>query len=216
MPELTARAAPPLAHHFVTMRQQTEAARLGMWLFLVSEVLLFTGLFTAYSVYRFLYAGVFEEASRHGVELWAGTTNTFVLITSSLTVALAFHFARLGRGRLAAALLVVSLLLGFVFLGIKAVEYTNHFHEGQLPGKYYTFAEVQGPGASMFFTLYFIMTGLHGAHVVVGMTVLAVMAVRAWREEFGPEHYAPIEIAGLYWHLVDLIWIFLYPLLYLI
>ncbi len=216
MPELTARAAPPLAHHFVDMRQQTEAARLGMWLFLASEVLLFTGLFTAYSIYRYLYAGVFEEASRKGVELWAGTTNTFVLITSSLTVALAIHFARLGRGKLAAALLGVSLLLGCAFLGIKAIEYANHFHEGQLPGKFYTFAEVQGPGASMFFTLYFIMTGLHGLHVIAGMTVLAVMAVRAWREEFGPEHYAPIEIAGLYWHLVDLIWIFLYPLLYLI
>ncbi len=216
MPELSVHAEPPLAHHFVSMKQQTEAARLGMWLFLVSEILLFTGLFTAYAVYRFLYPGVFEEASRHGVELWAGTTNTFVLITSSLTVALGYHYAKEGRGRLAAALLGVSLLLGFVFLGIKAVEYLNHFQEGQLPGKFYHFAEVQGPGASMFFTLYFIMTGLHGAHVVVGMTALAVMAVRAWREEFGPNHFAPIEVAGLYWHLVDLIWIFLYPLLYLI
>ncbi len=204
-----------LAHHFPSLEQQEHAARLGMWLFLATEVLLFTGLFTAYSVYRYLFSGVFAEASRH-IDTGIGTANTFVLITSSLTVALGLHFAKESRGRIAALCLAATLALGAAFMVLKAVEYSHHFAEGQLPGRFYGYPGVQGPGASMFFTLYFLMTGLHGIHVLAGMTVLAVLMVKAWRGGYSHAYYTPMEMGGLYWHLVDLIWIFLYPLLYLI
>jgi cytochrome c oxidase subunit 3 len=204
-----------VAHHFPNAAIQRYAERLGMWLFLSTEVLLFAGLFLAYTLYRYLYPETFQAASRH-LDVVLGTTNTVVLISSSLTVALALHAARLGKSRQAAVLLFVSLLAGFIFLGIKGVEYSHKFHEGALPGRYYSFHEVQGPGASMFFTIYFFLTGLHAFHVVIGMGVLLWVAIRAWRNEFTPAYHVPVELGGLYWHLVDLVWIFLYPLLYLI
>ncbi len=204
-----------LAHHFPDLEKQTHAARLGMWLFLATEVMLFTGLFTAYSVSRYLFSETFRQASQR-IDVGIGTANTFVLITSSLTAALALHFSKEGRGRLAAALLSVTVAFGLVFMVLKAVEYRHHFEEGQLPGPYYAFAEVQGPGASMFFTLYFLMTGLHGIHVLVGMGVLSVVAISTWRGAFSRAYHTPVELGALYWHLVDLIWIFLFPLLYLI
>jgi cytochrome c oxidase subunit 3 len=204
-----------VAHHFPNLRQQEHAARLGMWLFLATELLLFGGLFTAYSVYRFLYPEGFAEASHH-LSVAAGTINTIVLITSSLTVALAHHFAHHGKGRAAALLLLVTLGFAVVFLGIKAWEWTTDFHEGLLPGRYFSSPELNAVGAPMFFTLYFILTGLHGLHVVIGMGVLAVMMVLSWRGTFDTGYSTPVELGGMYWHLVDLIWIFLYPLLYLI
>lgn len=204
-----------LAHHFPNLEQQTHASRLGMWIFLSTEILLFTALFTAYSVYRYLFYDTFQAASRH-IDTGIGTANTYVLITSSLTVALAFHFTKENRSKLAALCLAITVLFGVTFMVLKAVEYTHHFREGQLPGQYYTYQEVQGPGVTLFFTLYFFMTGLHGLHVLVGMGVLSVVGVRAWRGEYGSEYHTPVELGGLYWHLVDLIWIFLYPLLYLI
>jgi cytochrome c oxidase subunit 3 len=209
------RNASFLAHHFESLEKQTHAARLGMWLFLASEVLLFTALFAAYGVYRYLFQDTFAEASRH-IETWIGLVNTVVLVTSSFTVALGLNRATRGDGRGTALFFGLSVALALVFLGFKALEYSHHFQEGQLPGKYYTYAEVQGPGAAMFFALYFIITGLHGVHVVVGMTVLAVVGVRAGRGAFTAEYHVPVELAGLYWHLVDLIWIFVFPLIYLI
>ncbi|GAC1599210.1 MAG: cytochrome c oxidase subunit 3 family protein [Myxococcales bacterium] len=204
-----------LGHHFKDLAQQNEAVRLGMWLFLATEVLLFAGLFTAYAYYRFQFPEGFAQASRH-VDLWAGTLNTFVLITSSLTAALAIHFARTDRKNLAVLCLVATLLMAFAFLGIKSIEYLHKFHEGALPGRYYHFEEVQIPGAPMYFTIYFLATGLHAIHVIVGMTVLAILAVKTARGRFSSGYYTGLELGGLYWHLVDLIWIFLYPLLYLI
>ncbi len=204
-----------VAHHFPNLRQQEHAARLGRWLFLATELLLFGGLFTAYSVYRYLYPAAFAASSEH-LSVAAGTINTIVLITSSLTVALAHHFAHHRRGRLAALCLAITLAFGVVFLCIKGWEWTHDFHEGLLPGRYFHSDELNVIGAPMFFTLYFILTGLHGLHVVVGMTVLAILAVMSWRGSFDHGYSTPMELGGMYWHLVDLIWIFLYPLLYLI
>jgi cytochrome c oxidase subunit 3 len=204
-----------VAHHFPDLPTQAHAARLGMWLFLATEILLFAGLFTAYALYRMLYPSAFHGASLL-IETSMGALNTAVLITSSLTVALAYHFSRQSKGKLAAALLGITLLLGLVFLMVKYVEYSHHFHEGHLPGRFYRYAGLTVPGASMFWTMYFLMTGLHGIHVVAGMGVLAWLAVGSWRGSYGGAYTSPIEVGGMYWHLVDLVWIFLFPLLYLI
>ncbi|HVE87672.1 MAG TPA: cytochrome c oxidase subunit 3 family protein [Myxococcales bacterium] len=205
----------PLAHHFRTAQAQRQAERLGMWLFLANEVLLFAGLFCGYTLYRYLYPVTFHLASAK-LDVTLGTVNTVILISSSLTVALAHHFAHQDRSRLAGALLFLSVLAGFAFLGIKAVEYGHKFEEGLLPGRYYHSEDLVAPGASMFFTVYFLTTGLHAIHVIIGMGVLTWIGIRAWRREFHPNHSIPVELAGLYWHLVDLVWIFLYPLLYLV
>jgi cytochrome c oxidase subunit III len=207
--------ASPLAHHFESLEKQTHAARLGMWLFLATEVLLFTALFAAYGVYRFLYPDGFAEASR-AIETWIGFVNTLVLVSSSLTVAMGLDAATKGDGRRTALLFGFSVLCALVFLGFKAVEYTHHFQEGQLPGRFYSFEGVHAPGAQIFFALYFLITGLHGIHVVIGMTVLIVIGTRAYLGHYTPEYHVPVELAGLYWHLVDLIWIFVFPLIYLI
>jgi cytochrome c oxidase subunit 3 len=215
--EADALGLPPgiLAHHFSSLARQNEAMRLGMWLFLATEVLLFAGLFTGYAVYRFQFPEAFAECSRH-LELTLGTVNTLVLITSSLTVALAIHYARTDRRRAAAICLVITLLFALTFLGIKAVEYAAHFHERSLPGKYYAYEAVKIPGAAMFFSVYFLMTGLHGLHVIAGMSVLSWILRRTLQGRYSSKYYTGLELGGLYWHLVDLVWIFLYPLLYLI
>jgi len=204
-----------VAHHFPNLRQQEHAARLGMWLFLATEILLFSGLFTGYSVYRFLYSEGFEQASRL-LNTTLGTVNTLVLITSSLTVAMAHHFSHQGRGKTAAVLLFVTLLFAAAFLVIKGFEWTSDFHEGLLPGRFFTSTEVSATGGPMFFTLYFLMTGLHGIHVIVGMVVLCVLMIQCWIGKYDHGYATPVELGGMYWHLVDLVWIFLYPLLYLI
>ena len=204
-----------VAHHFPNLRQQEHAARLGMWLFLATEILLFAGLFTAYSVYRFLYSDAFKAASEL-LSAPLGTLNTVILITSSLTVALAHHWAHHGRGKAAAISLLVTLLFAVAFLVVKGFEWTHDFHEGLLPGRYYASTELTTTGAPMFFSVYFLMTGLHGLHVVVGMVVLTVLMVQCWLGRYDHGYVTPVELGGMYWHLVDLIWIFLYPLLYLI
>jgi cytochrome c oxidase subunit 3 len=204
-----------VAHHFSGIDRQTEAMRLGMWLFLATEVLLFAGLFCGYAVYRFQFPLAFQECSRV-LNLALGTTNTVVLITSSFTVALGIHYARTDKPKLAGICLLITLFFALCFLGIKAVEYAEHFKEHALPGKYYASEEVKVPGAAMFYTLYFLMTGLHGVHVVAGMSVLSYITVRTFQGRYSSRYYMGIELGGLYWHLVDLVWIFLYPLLYLI
>jgi len=204
-----------LGHHFSSLERQNEAMRLGMWLFLATEILLFAGLFTGYAVYRFQFPLAFAEASRH-LNITAGTANTIVLITSSFTVALALHFARIDKQRAAVICLALTLLFALGFLGIKAIEYTEHFREHALPGKYYAFEEVKVPGAAMFYTMYFLMTGLHGVHVVAGMSVLTWLLWRTLQGRYSSAYSTGLEMGALYWHLVDLVWIFLYPLLYLI
>jgi cytochrome c oxidase subunit 3 len=209
------RGEPHLAHHFDTQHQQDSAVRLGMWLFLGTEVLLFAGLFLGYTVYRNFYHEAFHEASRH-LSLLLGTTNTIVLITSSLSVALGFHAIKTGNEKLCAAMLVFTILCAVAFLGIKSVEYADKFREGALPGKWYHFEEVTAPGANLYYTVYFLATGLHAFHVIVGMCVLAWVLKGVVKGKYGPRNYVAVELGGLYWHLVDLVWIFLFPLLYLI
>jgi cytochrome c oxidase subunit 3 len=210
------RTVPPsfLAHHFESLEKQAHAARLGMWLFLATEVLLFTALFTGYAVYRYLFTPDFAAASR-SLATWIGLVNTIVLVTSSFTVAMGFDRAARGDGKGTRTLFLVSVGLAAVFLAFKYVEYSHHFHAGELPGRYYA-AKLTGPGAPIFWALYYLITGLHGVHVVIGMTVLAVVGIRAGRGAYPREYHVPVELAGLYWHLVDLIWIFVFPLIYLV
>jgi cytochrome c oxidase subunit 3 len=204
-----------LAHHFESLEKQTYAARLGMWLFLATEVLLFTALFAGYGVYRFLYQEGFAESSRH-LQTWIGLVNTLILVTSSFTVAMGVDRAAKGDGKGAWRFFFVSFLFGAAFMVFKAIEYTHHFHVGELPGRFYTNEEVKLIGAPIFMALYFLITGLHGIHVLVGMTVLLVIGLRARAGAYAPEYHVPVELAGLYWHLVDLIWIFVFPLIYLV
>lgn len=202
-----------VAHQFDDLEQQHEADTLGMWAFLLTELLLFGGLFLGYAVYRFLYPEAWAEGSHHN-NLLLGTINTAVLLISSLTVALAAHAAEEGGWKTVVRLLAATVILGLVFLGIKGVEYVQHFQHGLVPAVQY---EVTGPHAlqvSLFFVFYFAMTGLHALHMIAGVAMMATIAVLVrtgrWRR------HKPIEIAGLYWHLVDIIWVFLYPFFYLV
>ncbi|MEW5702322.1 MAG: cytochrome c oxidase subunit 3 family protein [Candidatus Zixiibacteriota bacterium] len=204
-----------LQHHFADPRQQHESAKLGMWLFLVTEILLFGGLFCAYAVYRAWYPEMFYNAHK-ALDVLMGGINTVVLITSSVTMALAIRSLQRDRRRPAVGLLLATLLLASVFLVIKYFEYSHKIHLGQLPGKYYHFTGVPGTNPHIFFSIYFMMTGLHGLHVLVGMGVIGWVMVRTARGAYSHVYYTPVELAGLYWHLVDMIWIFLFPLLYLI
>jgi cytochrome c oxidase subunit III len=217
LPEIaTGHAHPPaLAHHFDDLWQQKEAATLGMWIFLATEVLFFGGLFATYSIYRGLYPDAFVAAS-HEMVVWAGTLNTVVLITSSLTMALAVHAAQLGDRRLLMIFLVLTMALGAAFLGVKAFEYYTELSEHHLPGPGFAFEPKYFREAQLFFSLYFVMTGLHALHMIIGLGVMAVMLWWAWRGTITREYYSPIEVSGLYWHFVDIVWIFLFPLLYLI
>ncbi len=206
---------PALAHHFDNLEQQAEAASLGMWVFLLTEILFFGGAFLVYTVYRHMYHDAFVVAS-HELDVALGTINTAVLIGSSLTMALAVHAAQTGSKRLIQIFLIVTIVLGCVFLGIKSVEYAHKFHEHHVPGPDFQFDAMYVGEAQIFFSLYFVMTGLHALHMIVGIGVMLVMLWHASRDRFSPEYYVPIEVTGLYWHFVDIVWIFLFPLLYLI
>jgi cytochrome c oxidase subunit 3 len=206
----------PLAHHFESLAKQTHAVRLGMWLFLSTEVLLFAGLFVAYATYRYLYHPAFHLGARH-LSLVLGGTNTVVLISSSLTVALALEAIRVDQPRRACRLLLATLGCAATFLVIKGFEYHHHIETGALPGRLFHMEEMAGhAGAPVYFTLYFFATGLHAFHVMVGMGVLTWVLVRTRGGAFSAVYHTPVEMGALYWHLVDLIWIFLFPLLYLV
>lgn len=207
---------PRLAGHFASLEVQNHAARLGMWLFLSTEILLFAGLFVCYAIYRFVFPEAFAEASR-SLDLTLGTVNTVVLITSSLTAALAVHYAKEGKNNLVALMFVLTLAMAAAFLVIKGFEYSHKIHDGALPGKYYHYDKIQIPGVTIFYTVYFMATGLHAFHVTIGMAVLLWLTVKAMRQKnFGPNNYTAVELGSMYWHLVDLVWIFLFPMLYLI
>lgn len=200
--------------HFESLAQQHRAAELGMWLFLTSEVLLFGALFGLYTGYRLRYAADFAEAARHNHVL-IGTANTAILITSSLCAALAVLALRRGRSRRAAVLLLGTLGLGLTFLALKLVEYRSHFSEGIYPGALYHFGELPAHGARLFFNLYFVVTGLHALHVSGGLVALVIMLVLVLRRRLHAGRYMALELTVLYWHLVDVIWIFVWPLMYL-
>jgi cytochrome c oxidase subunit 3 len=203
------------AHQFDDLGQQHEAASLGMWAFLATEILFFGGLFLLYAVYRTLYPVAFSEGSRH-LDIMLGSINTAVLIGSSLTMVLAVHSAQLGRRRAIVAFLAFTMLLGIVFLSIKFVEYGHKFEQALVPGPRFAYDGALTPQVQLFFSFYFIMTGLHALHMVIGIGLLAVLAWLAWHGKFSPAYHTPVEITGLYWHFVDVIWMFLFPLLYLL
>ena len=204
-----------LAHHYDDIKVQNHAARLGMWLFLGTEVLLFAGLFLGYTVYRYLYHDAFKLGSAH-LDLTMGAFNTVVLITSSFTVAWALHAVKINETKKAAGLLVFTIACACIFLVVKYFEYAHKFHEGMLPGKWYSYEGIDKPGINLFYAVYFLSTGLHAFHVIVGMSVLGWVLWRVMKGKYSSEHYVPVELGALYWHLVDLVWIFLFPLLYLI
>ena len=205
-----------LREQFDTPAQQKDASSLGMWIFLVTEVMFFGGMFLAYIVYRAAYPDIFALASS-SLNVYIGAANTAVLLCSSFTMVLGVRAAQLGRQKALAINIVLTLLLGFVFLGVKAFEWREKFIEHHVPGPSFHFAGVamQGP-AQLFFSLYFAMTGLHAAHMVIGVGLLSWLIWMAYKGTFTAEYNTPVDIAGLYWHFVDIIWIFLFPLLYLI
>ncbi len=202
-------------HHFVDSEQQFDSAKLGMWLFLVTEVLFFGGLFVAYIVYRAWNPELFTLAATQ-LDTVMGGINTLVLIGSSLTMALAIRYAQLNDAKKSFWMLGATIAAALVFMVIKYFEYTHKFHLGIFPGEAYTFTGIDHPKAHIFFSIYYMMTGLHGIHVLIGIGLIGWLMVKTKRGAFSAEYYTPVEITGLYWHLVDLIWIFLFPLLYLI
>jgi len=205
------------AHQFDSAEQQFQTAELGMWVFLATEVLTFGGLFLAYIVYRTLYPDAFFEASQHQ-DVALGAVNTVVLIVSSFTMALGVWASQMGRRSLLMVCLLLTIFFAGVFMVNKGFEYTAHWNEHLFPGANFRFEEnpaIEGP-AELFFFLYFAMTGLHGLHVTIGIGIMLWLLYMAYRRRLGPSYYTPVEVTGLYWHFVDLVWIFLFPLLYLI
>jgi len=219
---------PALQHHFENMEQQREAGTLGMWIFLVTEIMFFGGMFLAYTLYRNFFPAAFASASNH-LDIRLGAINTGVLILSSFTMAMAVYFTQVGKRRPQVLCLVLTLVLGLTFLGIKAVEYHEKYTDRLIPGKLFPGAEF-GPdphklhlleGATMkqvemFYYIYFAMTGMHALHMIIGAGLLLYLIIFSLRGRFDPEYHSPVEVIGLYWHFVDIVWIFLFPLLYLL
>ncbi len=273
---------PGLQHQFEDMKQQEESVSIGMWLFLVQEIMFFGGMFLAYLVFRWQYPIAFAAGSNHLDALWGGL-NTIVLIVSSLTMALTVYYAQKGDRMKQVVLIVLTMVFGTMFLGVKAIEYTDKYNSGLIPvagwnkrvkadpaaahhepkpcwevthGEHHEYINPRGEfqwndcslvkmaqdqniltpaervayftaygeidadkfrdRVQIFYWIYFVMTGLHAVHMIIGLGMMLWLLWKAWKDTFGPEYYAPVEIAGLYWHFVDIVWIFLFPLLYLL
>ena len=206
---------PALQHHFQTMQQQQEAATLGMWIFLVTEVMFFGGLLMAYLLYRVWYPLAWAEGSLE-LDIRLGAFNTVVLIGSSLTMALAVRAAQTGAQKATVRWLLITMVLGVTFLVVKFFEYREKWHLNHIPGPNFQFEGPHAAQVEIFLSLYFGLTGLHALHMVIGASLLAVITWMAHRGRFSPEWYTPVELSGLYWHFVDIVWIFLFPLLYLV
>jgi cytochrome c oxidase subunit 3 len=223
----TDEAAPPhpaddsvLAHHFEDLGQQHEAATLGMWVFLATELMVFGGLFAGYTVFRVYYPNEFEAGSR-ALNVYFGGVNTVVLLTSSLTMVLAVHAMQVGRRPRAVNWLIATALLGTAFLVIKGFEYYHDYLDNLVPILAFEDEEWLAKGlhpgrVKLFLMLYYIMTGLHASHLIVGISIIGILAWLAHKGRFTPSYYSPVEVGGLYWHFVDVVWIFLLPLLYLV
>jgi cytochrome c oxidase subunit III len=218
MVDVHASSAPSaLAPQFDNLKQQHEADELGMWLFLSTEIMFFGGMFLAYTIYRTQDEAAFAAASRQ-LDLLLGTVNTAVLLCSSLSMALAVFAAETLQRRKLVVLLAVTMVLGCVFLGIKGIEYFHKYEHGLMPVMGLPF-EWHGPSpghAEMFFDLYFLMTGVHALHMLIGLGVLLILLIKASRGGMLGDFSTPIHLTGLYWHFVDIVWVFLFPLLYLI
>jgi len=205
-----------LAHHFDNMEQQREAGSIGMWVFIAQEIMFFGGLFLAYTIFRWKFPVEFVAASNH-LNVVMGAVNTVVLICSSLTMALAVYYAQTGKSRAQVGFLILTILLGATFLVIKGFEYAEKFRDNLFPGLSFRWEGAGDPNhVQVFFWLYFAMTGLHALHMIVGIAIITWLILKARKGVFTPEYHSPVEISGLYWHFVDIIWIFLFPLLYLL
>jgi len=213
-----------LRHHFADPEQQRQAASLGMWVFLATEIMFFGGMFCAYLIYRYWYFNEFAAGSR-SLDITLGTVNTAVLICSSLTVAMGVRAAQMGKNKLLVVLLLLTLVFGFAFLGIKGVEWYQKYEEHHIPGpsfdasdliREYPQIHIDPQHSQIYFSLYFAMTGLHALHMVIGIGIFCYLTYFAVRGRYTPEYHTPVEIGGLYWHFVDIVWIYLFPLLYLI
>jgi cytochrome c oxidase subunit III len=203
-----------LQHHFADSEQQAETSKLGMWLFLATEILLFGGLFVGFGISQIKYPEAFLAAHEH-LQKPLGFLNTVVLLISSWTMVMGVWSARNNKQKLLQIFLILTILCACIFLGVKYFEYAHKFEDGLLPGRFYTHSPMSDH-QFVFFSFYFMMTGLHGFHILGGIGVLTWVLIRARRGEFSSAYYTPVDLVGLYWHLVDLIWIYLFPLLYLI
>ena len=205
-----------LREQFETPAQQKEISTLGMWIFLVTEIMFFGGLFLAYAIYRREFADVFALAS-NTLDAVIGAVNTAVLICSSFTMVLAVRAAQIGSRKALIVFLILTILFGGVFLGVKAYEWDQKFEEHHVPGPTFHLEGTtqQGP-AQLYFSLYFTMTGLHALHMIIGEGLMLFLLWHAYKRKYTPSYYTPVDIGGLYWHFVDIVWIFLFPLLYLI
>lgn len=213
---ILASPQPELRHHFDDSEQQFQSSMLGMWVFLLTEIMFFGGMFGGYTVYRNLYPEAFSSTS-HFMNVTLGAINTGVLILSSFTMVLAVRSAQLGRRKALIAFLILTLILGCVFLGVKYVEYHEKWVDHHIPGPGFQYGDSRYfHQAQIFFFLYFAMTGLHAVHMIVGAGMIVTLIVMAARNRFSRAWYTPVEMIGLYWHFVDIVWIFLFPLLYLI
>ncbi len=210
-----ALATHELRHHFENMEQQRGASSMGMWVFLITEIMFFGGMFMAYLAYRYEYFLAWQEGSQH-MNFWIGTVNTAVLICSSLTMVLAVLAIQQGRRRLTSIMLAVTICFAIAFMVLKGMEYHEHWLAHEFPGPAFHFAGIDPRHVEMFFVLYFVMTGFHALHVLIGIGLVSTMLYMNERGHFSADYHNPIENTGLYWHFVDLIWIYLYPLLYLI
>jgi len=205
-----------LREQFETPTQQKEASTLGMWIFLVTEIMFFGGMFLAYAVYRHEFSEVFSAAS-NTLNVVIGAVNTGVLLCSSYTMVLAVRSAQIGNRKALIVFLILTMLFGGVFLGVKAYEWNEKFVEHHVPGPTFHLEGTSMQGqAQLFFSLYFAMTGVHALHMVVGVGIMLVLLFQAYAGRYTPAYYTPVDVGGLYWHFVDIIWIFLFPLLYLI
>ncbi len=204
-----------LAHHFEDLDQQHKAQLVGMWAFLVQEIMFFGALFAGYTIYRMNYPDAWDAGSHH-LNIGIGAANTAVLLGSSLTMALAVRYAQLGKQREVVTNLVLTLVLGGVFLGVKAVEYAEKYHHHLVPGDGFQIPAGESPHLEMYFNFYFLMTGCHALHMVIGAFILLFLIGKTMKGKYLGDNFAAIEMMGLYWHFVDLVWIFLFPLLYLL
>jgi cytochrome c oxidase subunit III len=207
--------AKPVEHQFDDIYQQREAAYQGMWVFLATEVLFFGAVIFAYTIYRGIYYRPFLEGSRH-LSVPMGGVNTAILLCSSLFMALAVHAAQRGQIRQLIIYLLITAAVGSVFLGIKGVEYYDHYKEHLVPGSSFSYSGDGAKQVELFMIFYFVLTGMHAVHMLIGLGMLLILAGLAARDKFSAEYYGPVDIGGLYWHFVDIVWVFLFPLLYLV
>ena len=203
------------AHHFKNAASEFEASKLGIWLFLATEVLMFGGLLVAYLIFHNLYPEMFSEGASH-LDWRLGAVNTVVLLTSSFTMVMAIYYAQRNNTKMCVRTLAVTLVCGAIFMFIKYLEYSHKIHVGILPGEFFSYEGAKHANLALYYSFYYCLTGLHGTHVLIGMGLITWVLLRARKGEFNEKYFTPLEGVGLFWHLVDLIWIYLFPLLYLV